>query len=174
MIKYKYDEDKKIIRFTLDELIALAPPLSPEIIEKLGDWSAKDRKLIRQFPGADPEYDRREDAKYTTPRRRQNLRASLVSLLYTARSHWSRDVFTADGWRSQTRLQFREWLPDYLNRETWWWGSCLQDGVSISDAGNLLLAACGLPSVCFEGPKNTMAGSGTALGSSSADEEIWV
>jgi hypothetical protein len=124
---------------SLEELLALAP-LKPLSKGDLEGWPPKTLALVKRFPGADPDYHRREAAKYECPPFGSPLAAWVASFIYTARAHWSRAVHTGDGWSSQTRLQFRDWLPGYLEQENWFWG-----WGGMGDAAQLVRLACGLP-----------------------------
>jgi len=91
-----------------------------------------------RFPGYQPGYRFRESRKYISPRPDAPLSKWVKSFVDTARSHWSVDI-GAD--RGATRLQFKDWLPQYLNDNDWFW----RFGERWGEAAQILRLACGLP-----------------------------
>lgn len=96
------------------------------------------RKFRQSFPGCVVSYVARERAKcqafeigYST----NSLPDIILALLIIARMHWSRDVICED-----TRRQFREYLPTYVQYESW----PTLHGSSWAEAHKYLLAAFGL------------------------------
>jgi hypothetical protein len=101
----------------LDGLLELAPDEPVALCDGCEPvWRAQQIALRKQFPGYQPSYDFREAKKYKSPPEDANLDAWVKAFLDTAKMHWSREILG-----KQTRLQFREWLPGYLYRETWFW-----------------------------------------------------
>jgi hypothetical protein len=138
---------------TVGELLKLAPdePLGPPegilMVQKRGvGWVEGERKrwpkrvltLRKKFPGYQPGYHFREDMKYgRQPQCEDAPIAEWVTVMLNhAKAKWSGEIDA--NW---TRLQFKDWLPYYLDNETLCW--CGWPG--LDGATQILRIACGLP-----------------------------
>jgi hypothetical protein len=137
---------------TLDKLLALAPdePLGPPegllMVQKRGvGWTVGHRQrwpksvlatTRAKFPGYQPGHWFRENMKYgRCPREGASLCQMVTVMLNHAKAKWSGEI---DG--RKTRLQFKEWLPRYLDNETLCW--CGAPGLDA--AREILRIACRL------------------------------
>ncbi len=77
-------------------------------------WSKKERALKDRYPGILLSFTAREKIKYKEPLQNKPLLDWIRAFLNTAWAHWSRGI--AQG---ETKLQFRDWFPNYLDDETW-------------------------------------------------------
>jgi hypothetical protein len=107
-------------------------------------------RLSTRFPGVQLSYFYREHRKYNRPIG-EPLCVWLRELLTTAKMHWSRAVKAwGNGWGKYparscldwTNLQFKDWLPGYMEDENWFEGISDDRGV---EAAQIVRLACGLP-----------------------------
>lgn len=104
------------------------------------EWPKRQLELRKRYPGLQLDYCFREARKYNSPYD-EPLSGWVRELLTTAKMHWSREVAAhANGARgiNCTNLQFRDWLPGYMDKDGGWPGF----GES---ARQIVRIACGLP-----------------------------
>jgi hypothetical protein len=136
----------------LDELLKLAPeePIGPcerkILLQKPGvGWVVGEAKkwrksvfvLRQKFPGYQPGYRFRENMKYGRQPRCENapLAEWVTVMLNHAKAKWSGEIDA-----KRTRLQFKDWLPYYLENKTLCW--CGDPG--LDSAREILRIACKL------------------------------
>jgi hypothetical protein len=121
-------------------------------------WTKRELELRRRFPGLQLDYHFREARKYHAPWG-EPLSGWVRELLTTAKMHWSRSVLAyaiyTKGYAKRTgptvqatNLQFRDWLPGYMDHESWYeglWGK----------AGQIVRIACGLSRFAPTKPQRT-------------------
>jgi len=125
--------------------------LGPFIIVQC-KWTKRELRLPERYPGLQLDYWFREVRKYNSPYG-EPLSGWIRELLITAKMHRSRAVQAHDnGWAKSkyggvcvtaTNLQFRDWLPGYLNEERWYEGR--EGGLRWDEAGQVVRLVCGLP-----------------------------
>jgi len=158
---------------TLDRLLALSPdepllaaePYEPSIsgigglIETNSDtyiivqasWTNSDLELRKRYPGLQLDYHFREARKYYSPYG-ESLSGWVRELLNTTKMHWSRAVQSYANGNAKhrglclecTNLQFREWLPGYMDQSDWYVGFG-GETEKWDEAGQIVRIACGLP-----------------------------
>jgi hypothetical protein len=137
---------------TLDVLLALAPdePLGPPegfiyrqkrgsgwVLSERQCWSKAVHAFRDKFPGYQPGYRFREEMKFgRAPLSDAPLSAWVATLITHAKAKWSGVVEA-----KRTRLQFRDWLPEYLDHDM----LCWRGGPGLDEANQILRIACGLP-----------------------------
>ena len=108
-------------------------------------WTKRQLELRRRYPGLQLDYHFREARKYNRPWG-EPLSDWVREILTTAKMHWSRAVH---GNRSAkhiglsinyTNLQFRDWLPSYMDED-----GGMQGGRECDEARRIIRIACGLP-----------------------------
>jgi hypothetical protein len=157
---------------SLDMLLALVPdePLlvaepyesltagtGEVIVTRCGDykivhrqWRKSDLALRKRSPGLQLDYHFREARKYNSPYG-EPLSGWVRELLNTAKMHWSRAVEAyGNGWAKYmglcvdcTNLQFRDWLPGYMDQSSWYAGFGGKTE-RWDEAGQIVRIACGL------------------------------
>jgi hypothetical protein len=136
----------------LDELLKLAPdePIGPceriILVQKPGvgwvegkakQWPKSVSDLRAKFPGYQPGYWFRENMKYgDVPADDAPLSEWVAKMIDHAKAKWSGEI---DG--RKTRLQFKEWLPYYLDNDR----LCWTGHPKLRRARELLRIACGMP-----------------------------
>jgi hypothetical protein len=134
------------------------PPAGAQVIEtRLGtfimvphEWTTRQRKLKERCRGLQLDYWAREARKYFEPYG-ETLSGWVRELLNTAKMHHSLAVVTYyNGYPKNiglttycTNLQFRDWLPGYLEEVGWYVGARRE--VRWDEAGQIARIACGLP-----------------------------
>lgn len=97
--------------------------------------TVRERALYKRFPGIRLDGWLYGKLKYVSPSKGAPLADWVFSVLHTAKSHWSGDVKSG-----QTQLQFKDWLPGYMERDDWF----CRFGPRFDEAAQIVRLACGL------------------------------